>query len=54
MLSMIFAFMDECLFKFCSDDFVAKDMKIINFDPASWTVQAAWYECCCSGYLGID
>ena len=40
MHSLLFAYMDEMLFKFCADSFVFKSMKIINLDKVNFKLEA--------------
>lgn len=38
--SLLYAFLDELLFEFCTTFFVAKEIKITEFDRQAWRIQA--------------
>lgn len=40
MLSLLFAFMDELLFLFHTEEFACKDLRIIEFDQTRWRIRA--------------
>lgn len=42
MESLLFKYMDEMLFKFCSDSFCVKKVEISLLDVDTFTVQATW------------
>ena len=41
--SLLYAFMDECLFKFNADRFAIYDMDIDKFDTENWEIEAVTY-----------
>ncbi|XP_065353726.1 protein archease isoform X1 [Cloeon dipterum] len=44
MLSLLYNFLDECLFMFnCEPFFLAKKVKIIEFDRTAWKIRAELY-----------
>jgi SHS2 domain-containing protein len=42
MMSLLFSYLDEMLFVFCSDGIIVKDVKIQDFDPVSFKIRAWW------------
>jgi hypothetical protein len=42
MQSLLFKYMDEMLFKFCSDSFCVKRVEITTLDVNSFTIEAKW------------
>lgn len=42
MKSLLFNYMDELLFKFCSDSFCVKKVEISLLDVKAFTIEAKW------------
>lgn len=40
-MSLLYSFLDEMLYTFCSDDFVAKEVAIVAVDWDAWTLTAS-------------
>ena len=43
-LSMVFNYLDELLYLFGSDAIVVKDIKIVHYNPATFSLTAWWYD----------
>lgn len=43
MLSLLFNTLDECLFLFCSEGVIVKDVKVYELDDSEFKIVLGWY-----------